>query len=68
MTALPLFSAWRWSDALLLALSVCASILMGLDFNIAAVRPLILSITVRWFRMAPRDALRGDSAVRSAAR
>jgi hypothetical protein len=41
---------------------------MGLDFNIAAVRALILSITVRWFRMAPRDALRGDSAVRSVAR
>jgi hypothetical protein len=39
MPALPLFSAWRRSDVLLLALSVCASLLMGLDFSIAPVRP-----------------------------
>ena len=39
MTALPLFSAWRRQDALLLALSICASILMGLDFSIAPMRP-----------------------------
>jgi hypothetical protein len=39
MTAPPLVSAWRRPDALLLALSVCASILMGLDFSIAPVLP-----------------------------
>jgi hypothetical protein len=39
MTGLPLVSAWRRPDALLLALSVCASILMGLDFSIAPMRP-----------------------------
>ena len=39
MTALPLFSPWRRPDALLLALSVCASILMGLDLSISPVRP-----------------------------
>jgi len=39
MTAFPLFSAWRRSDTVLLALSVCASILMGLDFSIAPMRP-----------------------------
>src|ERR1700675_773083 len=39
MTALPLFSAWWRSDARLLALAVCASILMGLDFTIAPVLP-----------------------------
>jgi hypothetical protein len=38
MTTLPLFSAWRRQDALLLALSVCASILMGLDFTITPMR------------------------------
>jgi hypothetical protein len=32
------------------------------------VRALIPSITVRWFRMAPRDSPRGDSAARAAAR
>jgi len=39
MTGLPLLSAWRRPDALLLALSVCASILLGLDFSIAPVLP-----------------------------
>ena len=39
MTALPLFSAWRRPDALLLALSVGASIRMGLDFSIAPILP-----------------------------
>ena len=39
MPGLPLFSAWRRPDTLLLALSVCASMLMGLDFSIAPVRP-----------------------------
>jgi hypothetical protein len=39
MTALPFLSAWRRRpDALLLALSVCASVLMGLDFTIAPMR------------------------------
>lgn len=34
----------------------------------ALVRALIPSITVTWFRMVPRDAPRGDSAARAAAR
>jgi len=38
-TALPFFSAWRRQDALLLVLSVCASILMGLDLSISPIRP-----------------------------
>jgi hypothetical protein len=39
MTALPLLSAWWRSDALLLALPVCANILLSLDFSIAPVLP-----------------------------
>ena len=39
MTGLPLLSAWRRPDALLLTLSICASILLGLDFSIAPVLP-----------------------------
>src|SRR5687768_14561454 len=35
----PLFPAWQRSDALLLALAVGTSLLVGLDFAIAPLRP-----------------------------
>jgi hypothetical protein len=38
MTVRPIFSAWRRQDALLLALSLSATILMALDFRIAPMR------------------------------
>jgi hypothetical protein len=61
MTALPLFSAWRRPDTLLLALSVCASILMGLDFSIAAMRPDVDSAYVYAFSHAATHHARWGS-------
>ena len=61
MTALPLFSAWRRPDALLLALSVCASILMGLDFSIAPMRPDLDSAYVYAFSHAATHHARWGS-------
>jgi hypothetical protein len=52
MAALPLFSAWRRPDTLLLALSVCASILMGLDFSINVIRPDVDSAYIYAFSHA----------------
>lgn len=61
MTALPLFSAWRRPDALLLALSVCASILMGLDFSIAPMLPDLDSSYVYAFSHAATHHARWGS-------
>src|SRR5678815_3832303 len=61
MTARPLLSAWRRPDALLLAVSVCASILLGLDFSIAPVLPNLDSSYAFAFSHAATHHLRWGS-------